>query len=300
MDNKMTKIIEQMDESIQRYIYSLTKQSKRTIDTYTMDLKLFDDYVKSKKLDILTLTLEDLQGYSRFLRFDKKYAESTMDRKLQVVKYLYKYLTETIEVLQVNPAKKLELPEIPERLPKYLTLKEAQRLIKVIDKEKNDFLRTRDKAIMMIFLNNGLRVSELADLNLDNIRGNKLIFKGKNNRERPAKLNNDTLTVLKEYLKIRPEVSHNHLFLSTHKKPISVGAVQYTVYKYLDIAGLKGYSTHKLRHSAAVIMLEQGVGIRTIQQLYGHKDVKTTEIYANVTGKLMDEASDKMDGLFTD
>ncbi len=300
MDDKMTKVIEQMDKNIQRYIYSLTKQSKRTIDTYTMDLKLFDDYVKSKKLDILTLTLEDLQGYSRYLRFEKEYSESTMDRKLQVVKYLYKYLTETVEELQSNPAKKLELPEIPERLPKYLTLKEAQKLIKVIDKEKNKFLRARDKAIMMIFINNGLRVSELADLELDNIRENKLVFKGKNNRERPAKLNKDTLEVLKEYLKIRPKVAHNHLFISTRKNPISISTVQYTVNKYLGMAEFKGYSTHKLRHSAAVIMLEQGVGIRTIQQLYGHKNVKTTEIYANVTDKLMDEASDKMDGLFID
>lgn len=153
----------QMDRYIERYLNSLTNQSESTIKMYTKDLELFNDYMNREGVSVITATLDNLQNYAKYLKVEKKYAEATANRKLQLVKYLYKYLHRT-KVITENPSEYLELPKIPEREPQSLTLKEARKLIKVIDKEKNDYLRVRDKAIMITFISLGLRANELTEL----------------------------------------------------------------------------------------------------------------------------------------
>lgn len=286
-----------MDKYIEKYLNSLINQSEKTVKAYTRDLKMFNDYMDSEGCPIITATLEELQRYARYLKIEKKYSESTMNRRLQLVKYLYKHLKRTGYITE-NPSEFLSLPKIPERDPKFLSMKEAKKLISSINKEKNEFLKLRDMAMIKIFLYNGLRVSEVASLKTTNIKGQHLTFIGKGNKERTVVLNNDLLTAINNYLEIRPEVSTKTLFLTVQKKPIQIRAIQLMFKKYMDKAGLESHGIHTLRHTAAVMMLQRGVGIRTIQKLYGHSSVETTEIYATVTEESKKDAADKMEGIF--
>lgn len=286
-----------MDKYIERYLNSLTNQSQRTIDIYTKDLEMFNDYMKQKELPIITATLDQLQGYAKYLKVVKGYSEATMNRRLQLVKYLYKYLHRT-RVITENPSEYLELPKIPERLPESFTLKEAKKILRMVNKEKNEYLRVRDNAIVLIFLNHGLRVEELSKLKLSNINGSTLKFIGKGNKERSVIMTDDVITAIKDYLTVRPEVESDYLFISERKLPISKRTLQETVYKYLNKAGLEG-SVHLLRHTSATLMLENDIDPRTIQSVLGHADIKTTELYMKVTDKRKEFAAQKMNGLFT-
>lgn len=287
-----------MDLLIQRYLNSLTNQSEKTINAYTRDLEMFNDYMDRENLSVLQATLDDLQGYVKYLKIEKEYSEATMNRRLQLVKYLYKYLHRT-KVITENPSEYLELPKIPERLPESLTLKEAKKLIKVIDKEKNEFLRLRDRAIILIFLNHGLRVAEVSNLKLQNIKGNVLKFIGKGNKERSIIMTTDVITAINEYLGVRFDVETDNLFISERKKPINTRTIQYTVEKYFNNAGLEGYC-HLLRHTSATLMLEQDIDPRSIQVILGHQNLKTTELYMKVTDKRKEYAANQMEGLFAD
>lgn len=286
------------DKYIQRYLNNLTNQSQKTVDAYTKDLEMFNKYMDRENTAIITATLDDLQGYARYLKIEQGYLESTMNRRLQLVKYLYKYLHKT-KVITENPSEYLELPKIPERLPESLTLREARKLISVVDKEKNNYLRIRDKAILLTFLNHGLRLSELAELELSNIKGSKLKFIGKGNKERSVIMTGDVITAIKDYLKVRPKIEDDVLFLSERKRQMSNGTIQKLVAKYLKLAKLEG-NVHLLRHSAATLMLEQDIDPRSIQTILGHSDIKTTERYMKVTDKRKGAVAQRMNGLFTD
>lgn len=286
-----------MDLLIQRYLNSLTNQSEKTVSDYTRDLTMFNDYMDRENLTVLQATLDDLQGYAKYLKVEKEYSEATMNRRLQLVKYLYKYLRRT-RVITENPSEYLELPKIPERIPESLTLNEAKKLIKVIDKGKNEFLRLRDRAMILIFLNHGLRVNEMTELKLQNINENTLKFIGKGNKERSIIMTTDVITAINDYLAIKPEIDSNYLFLSERKSPINKRTIQYMVEKYFKEAGLTG-TVHDLRHTSASLMLENGIDPRTIQTLLGHSDIKTTELYMKVTDKRKEFAANQMEGLFT-
>lgn len=285
-----------MNKYIEKYINSLTEQSDNTVKTYTRDLKIFEDYISDNNLDISTVTLEDLQAYSRSLR-DLGYAPATRNRRIQVVKYFYKYLHKVTGDITENPSEDLKLPKIPKRLPEVFTLKEAQKILDTIKKEKNEYKMIRDIAMMLIFLNLALRVNELTELELGNINGNILRLIGKGNKEREIHIPDTVLSAINEYLAIRPDVESDRLFITERNEPFSKGGIQYTVNKYLDKAGLEGYA-HKLRSTSATIMLEQEVDIRTIQELLGHENIKTTERYVAVTEKKRKDAANKMNGVF--
>lgn len=283
---------------IEEYLKSLgRKVSENTKSMYKYDLEILMEFLRDREISVTEVSYEVLQDYAEYLHKKRKYADSTQNRKLQLVKYIFKYLHDR-GYIENNPAIKLELPQIPEKIPRHLSLTESQKLIKTVDKEKNEYLRIRDKAIVLIFLNYGLRLSEVANLELFNIKEDRVIFNGKRNKENFFMLNDIVSKAIKDYINVRPDVDSKYLFLSTHKKQIQPRAIQLRIKKYLDLANLKGYSTHKLRHTAAVLMLEQGVGIRSIQKLYGHKNVSTTEIYANVTEGIRKDAAEKMNGLF--
>lgn len=297
-------IAKQTDKYIKRYLNSLTNQSQNTINMYTKDLEMFNDYINSENLSIVDIKLYDLQNYARYLKeyisptTNRNFSESTMNRKLQLVKYLYKYLHRS-RVITENPSEYLELPKIPERLPESLTLKEAKKLVRAINKERNEYLRIRDRAIILIFLNHGLRVNEMAELKIYNIKGNVLKFIGKGNKERSVIVTDDVKYAINDYFTVRPDTGSEYLFLSERKLPINKRTIQFTVEKYFEEAELEG-SSHLLRHTSASLMLENDIDPRTIQTILGHSDIKTTELYMKVTDKRKEYAANQMNGIFTD
>lgn len=182
--------------------------------------------------------------------------------------------------LKSNPAAGLKAPKREKRLPVYLNLDESRELLSEIAGK----YAVRDKAILTLFLNCGLRLSELVGIDRSDIRGDTLQVIGKGNKERTIYLNKTCLSALNEYLDTRTD-NKKALFLSERAQRISNRAVQTLVKRHIGAAGLdtKKYSTHKLRHTAATLMYKHGkVDIRALQAILGHESISTTEIYTHV------------------
>ena len=214
------------------------------------------------------------------------------------IKTFFNYLTAKANLLEINPAQNLEAPKLGKRIPKYLTLDESKKLLEVTEQDDNRNPE-RDYAIITIFLNCGIRLSELVNINIQDIsfEEEKMNVIGKGNKERTIYLNNACIKAIKEYLAVRPNDLNNPenkkpLFLSERKNRISQRTVQVIVKKELQKAGLdtNKYSVHKLRHTAATLMYQNGVDIRALQELLGHESISTTEIYTHVDNSQIREA----------
>lgn len=205
-----------------------------------------------------------------------------------------------------NPAQNLETPKLDKRLPKYLSLDDSKKLLTVTENDESDENKERDYAIITLFLNCGLRLSELIGINLQDINFDdyKLTVIGKGNKERTIYLNKACINAIKDYIKVRPtegvkndsKASNKALFLSKRRERISNRTVQYIVEKELQKAGLdtSKYSTHKLRHTAATLMYQYGeVDIRALQEILGHKSISTTEIYTHVSNEQARDAIER-------
>lgn len=235
------------------------------------------------------LNITDFYAYISFLDNEKNDNPTTRSRKISALKSFYKYLYQEIEVIDKNITEKLRNPKISQRQPVYLTLNETERLLDVINTEKNTFLRNRDMAIVFTFLTTGMRLSELVSINVSDIEDDHFKIIGKGNKERTIYLTDNALVLIHQYLKIRNEYLEGQyvdaLFISTRKKRISNRAVQATIEKYLRKAGFDTsiYSTHKLRHTAATLMYKYGnVDIRALKDILGHANVSTTQIYTHL------------------
>ena len=289
------------------YLLTIKGRSNLTVKEYYYDLKRFLKFIiMRKKLfgynlnsdinevsilsinkrDILDIDITDLHAYISYC--DSYYNDSTKTkaRKISTIKSWFKYLHNTVELIDKNPSEKLELPKLQKRNPVYLTLSESEKVINAIKLEENEFNRARDLCIILIFLTCGLRISELTGINIESIKDDKLNVIGKGNKERTVFLNENCLYAIKCYLKLRPITPDTTaLFISSHKKRISNRSIQIRLKKYIQLAGLDPniYTPHKLRHTAATLMYKYGdVDIRTIQSILGHTSVATTQIYTHL------------------
>ena len=289
------------------YLLTIKGRSNLTVKEYYYDLKRFLKFIiMRKKLfgynlnsdinevsilsinkrDILDIDITDLHAYISYC--DSYYNDSTKTkaRKISAIKSWFKYLHNTVELIDKNPSEKLELPKLQKRNPVYLTLSESEKVINAIKLEENEFNRARDLCIILIFLTCGLRISELTGINIESIKDDKLNVIGKGNKERTVFLNENCLYAIKCYLKLRPITPDTTaLFISSHKKRISNRSIQIRLKKYIQLAGLDPniYTPHKLMHTAATLMYKYGdVDIRTIQSILGHTSVATTQIYTHL------------------
>ncbi|ABN51963.1 MAG TPA: tyrosine recombinase XerC [Hungateiclostridium thermocellum] len=293
------------------YMETIRGKSKNTIHEYYYDLRLFFRFMKihfgledSKKdfdsidikdmdIDVIKkITLSDIYSFMSFLSRERDNTASSRARKVASIRSFFNYLTNKAKLLEQNPAAELESPKIMKRLPRYLNIEESKRLLGSIDGEHKE----RDFAIITLFLNCGLRLSELVNINLSNIKNDVLTVVGKGNKERTIYLNAACKKALDAYLKVRPVdgvKDKNALFLSSRKQRISNKTVQHIVKKYIKAAGLdpERYSTHKLRHTAATLMYKHGnVDIRALQEILGHESIATTEIYTHVDSQQLKNA----------
>ena len=298
------------------YIDTIKGKSKRTADAYYADLKTFFRFLKihknfvpipqnfrSENIDdaissvrdisisdvtidlIRDVSLQDMYEYMAYLnrtRGNESYARA---RKVSSIKSFFKYLTNKVNLLEENVAKELESPKIGKSLPKYLGLEDSISLLSAVTDGKN---KERDYLILTLFLNCGLRLSELTGININNIKNNILTVVGKGNKERTIYLNAACENAIYEYLRERPNdkaKDKNALILSKNYQRIGARSVEKIVKKYIQLAGLdpQKYSPHKLRHTAATLMYKHGnVDIRVLQEILGHQSLSTTEIYTHV------------------
>ena len=295
--------------------YSLTilNKSPTSIKEYNYDISNFLKYVKAsnsikkcdnfKEVDISNfsisdlnlISLEDIHAYLAYLTTHNNSKPATRARKVASIRVFFNYLYKKEKIISNNPALDLETPKIGKRIPKYLSLEDSKKLLDTAKENTKDRNSARDYCIITLFLNCGMRLSELVNINIKDIDfyDCKLNVIGKGNKERTIYLNNACLKAINSYLAIRPREgiaynSRDALFLSERKERISNRTVQMIVKKELLKAGLdtKKYSVHKLRHTAATLMYQYGnVDIRALQELLGHESISTTEIYTHVDNK---------------
>lgn len=280
--------------------------SSNTVKEYFFDLRTFLRFLKLRyklvpkniifdeieiddiKIDLIkNVTIQDLHAYISYIDRSRGNSNTTRSRKVASVRSFFKYLHSKVNLIDNNPALNLEFPKQDARHPIYLTLEQAERFLNTVLTNPNDIFRSRDYAIIMLFLNCGLRLSELSSINIDKINGDdNLTVIGKGNKERTIFLNEACVQAIQEYLKFRPIVpGEKALFLSKRRQRMSNRAIQHMIDRYLEKTGLDplAYSVHKLRHTAATLMYKYGnVDIRALQEILGHESVSTTQIYTHL------------------
>ena len=264
------------------------------------------DITKFSEQDLKKITLSDIHSYVSHLAIDNKSKATTRARKISTIRIFFKYLSQKTNILEVNPAQNLETPKLEKRMPKYLSLDDSKKLLNAADNQDNRNYK-RDYAITTLFLNCGMRLSELVGINMNDIDFNecKMTVIGKGNKERTIYLNKSCMVAINDYISSRPpqslikrdsKNSEKALFLSEQKKRISNRTVQAIINKELQQAGLdsKNLSVHKLRHTAATLMYQYGnVDIRALQELLGHQSISTTEIYTHVSNEQVRDAVER-------
>ena len=305
------------------YKSAIQDQSQKTISEYLLDLRTFFRFLlardKSIKPDskefeeidissvdldyIRNITAEDIYEFLLYTDSERGNQASARSRKLSAIKGFFKYLTVKRMMLEENPAANIESPKKAKSLPKYLTLEESLDLLAAVKNDKDSDNRVRDYAIITLFLNCGMRVSELVGIDINDVDRflRSLTVTGKGNKQRIVYLNDACREALGDYITERLEGKYKNadtraLFLSSRSQRISVKTVQWMVYKYLDMAGLesKHYSVHKLRHTAATLMYQTGnVDVRVLKDILGHEQLNTTQIYTHVSNRSMEEAMEK-------
>ncbi len=296
------------------YHETIQNHSHKTVDEYFLDLRNFFRYLKLQRrlapkdtdIDSISIddvdlalvssvTLTDVYSYMSYLSRDRAahpnsdsttygLSPAARARKIATIRSFYKYLTTKAKLIRENPMQDLDSPRLKKSLPRYLDLEESVELLESVEGKNS----TRDYCILTLFLNCGLRISELVGLNVTDVREDQLRVLGKGNKERMLYLNEACQSALRDWLTERSTlalVDKNALFVTLqNRRRITRAAVHKLVKKHLAAAGLDStqYSSHKLRHTAATLMLQNGVDVRTLQEVLGHDHLNTTQIYTHI------------------
>ena len=316
--------LQEMPEAVREfaaYKAGIQNCSPKTVSEYLLDLRIFLRYVKATRegvdieseafetLDISDISLAflgsirttEIYAFLQYTGNVRKNLWAAKARKLVAIRMLYRYLVNKTKQLEINPAADIESPKPRKTLPKFLSLEESLLLLETIRNDKDSRNVVRDYAIVTLFLNCGLRVSELVGINLTDLNReiSSLRVTGKGAKERLIYLNEACQAALLEYLPLRhaaeggAAAKQKALFLSGRNNRISVKTVQWMVYKYLDMAGLgdRHLSVHKLRHTAATLMYQSGgVDVRVLKDILGHEQLNTTQIYTHLSSSDIEEA----------
>ena len=305
------------------YHETIKGQSAKTISEYYLDLRMFLRFIKLMRGDmplntqlenidirdidldfVRTITTSDIFEFLSYLANDRVVnpdsaapdygiSPAARARKLSAIKSFYKYLTVRTKQLSENPVADLEYPKLRKSLPKYLTLEQSAALLQAVSGPNEK----RDYAILMLFLNCGIRRSELVNLNITDVYADRIRVLGKGNKERFVYFGSSCRKAIDAYMEERSQkvLSDNRaLFGSRDSNRISVTAVHRLVKKALLQAGLDStqYSAHKLRHTAATMMLSGGVDVKTVQEVLGHENLNTTQIYTHIENTELKIAAD--------
>lgn len=292
------------------YMQNILGRSPLTINEYYSDLRTFFRYIIKQKglanddvpmedisiscvdIDFVrSISSDDILDFFNYCIDERENKPASRARKTTVLRHFFKHLKERRFLIEKNPMDIIVSPKRKKALPKYLTLQQSQKLLDVVDGK----YKIRDECILTLFLNCGLRLSELVGININDINDERILkVCGKGNKEREIYLNDACMEAIEAYKKVRPTEGvkdKKALFISRNHNRISNKTVQYLVYKYLNAIGLEGYSVHKLRHTAATLMYQEGgVDIRVLQDILGHENLGTTQIYTHISHKQSVEA----------
>lgn len=295
------------------YYRNIKGRSPKTVDEYCMDLRTFFRFMKRFRgivpkdtpleeiavsdIDlefIKTITTIDIFEFMNFVADERSNMSSTRQRKSSSLKSFFGYLSVHEGLLDTNPTENLTPPKKAKKLPRYLSLEQSVDLLTAVDGPDKE----RDYCILTLFLNCGMRLSELVGINIRDVIHNNSSLRifGKGSKERIVYLNDACVSAINAYIRVRPKdgvEDREALFISNRGTRISPKTVQAMVNKYLTKIGLggAGYSVHKLRHTAATLMYQHGnVDIRVLQDILGHENLGTTEIYTHTSSSQMENA----------
>lgn len=294
------------------YFHAIRGRAERTIKEYRYDISMFFRYLlktrenSPKPLEeidlsavddetIRSVNLADFYGFISFLAVNRKNGPAARARRVSSLRTFFTYVTDKAKVTETNVALQLESPKQLKRQPRYLSLEQSKELLNAASETETRYTE-RDYLILTLFLNCGIRLSELVSIDISDITDDTLVVMGKGGKERTIYLNNACMVALSEYLEVRPTAKKGDddaLFLSRLGRRIGVRAVQNIIKKYITAAGLDParYSTHKLRHTAATLMYQHGqVDLRSLQTILGHTSIATTEIYTHLNADLLHKA----------
>ncbi|NMA79040.1 MAG: tyrosine recombinase XerC [Clostridiales bacterium] len=291
------------------YLEIIKGRSFRTVDAYYIDIRAFLRFIKMQRslgdeslefseieiadipISIIQdITLNDVHEFLHYVSNVRNNSAKTRARKASSLRVFFDYLNKKTELLPNNPVTELEFPTPKKSLPKYLSLEQAIELLATVDGPYAE----RDYCILTLFLNCGLRLSELVGINCNDFSENTLRVIGKGNKERIIYVNDACKNAVEDYLPERPKIKNTDaLFISRNGNRISRRRVQEIVENALKKCGLgnAGFSTHKLRHTAATLMYQHGnVDVRILKEILGHENLATTEIYTHVSNDQMAKA----------
>lgn len=298
------------------YLENVKARSEKTIEEYFFDLRTFFRYLKCKRgmvdkntpdneisitdVDaklLSTVTLSDLYGYLHYLSHVRENEPAARSRKASSLHTFFDYICNKMKLIPSDPTAQLEMPSLKRTLPKFLTLEQCIELLNAIDGKYQE----RDYCIITLFINCGMRLSELVNIDLQDIRDNTIRIMGKGKKERMVYLNDACQQALADYLLVRDSTckivknpsDKDALFLSQKGTRLGNRQIEYILEKYLTKIGLngQGLSPHKLRHTAATMMYQHGnVDIRILQEILGHTNLSTTEIYTHVANEQLEKA----------
>jgi site-specific recombinase XerD len=270
-------------------------KSKGTVEQYYLAVKEFIEFIEKKyfKFQVSNLNkieLTHLKFYLVYLTDDKENQAITRRKKISALKMFFKYL-KSIGKIKINPVDGLDSIKTKRKIPKYFEIGECQKILNNIQNRN----QLRNETIILTYLNTGMRLSELISLNVSDIQNIKaddnLTITGKGNKDRHIYFSKKILDQIHKYLESRPNVKTNALFISERGNRINKVTVQQMIKRVLELAGLQG-KTHKLRHTFATQQYQSGVDLRKLQELLGHSDISTTQIYTQVAKKDLQQAAE--------
>jgi integrase/recombinase XerD len=269
--------------------------SQNSIYSYTYDLKKFSEFLSSKNKDILEASQDDIQQFLKYEKISKNNSSRTLARSLAAIRQFYNFLSDNIGSDIKNPTEKIETPQVEKSLPDFLTVNELDRLFNSISEE--DSYELRDKTIFELLYSSGLRISEAIDLKLNDIdfENSFIHVIGKGDKERLVPAGKEALRLLVKYIKnSRPAIlgarESEFLFVSKKGSQLNRKSVWRLLKNYVSGTEIqKNITPHTLRHSFSTHLIENGADLRSVQELLGHMDISTTQVYTHMARKKLQE-----------
>lgn len=285
------RVADPLAEAFLNYLRIERDASPRTLGNYGAEIAAFRDWYAEKlkqPCDWARLDMFHVRGYLVHLN-ERQYDRATILLKMSALRSFYRWLLRAEKAKQ-NPLVGLTLPKKKRRLPKFLTIQQAEALLNAPLADKNPdhaFAVWRDKAILEVFYSAGIRINELVQLNDDDVDlvGEIIRVRGKGKKERLAPLGEPAVQAIQRYLELRRRSARGPLFVNQDNGGrLTARSIQRLLKKHLSTANLDPSLTpHKLRHSFATHMLDAGADLRSVQELLGHANLSTTQIYTHVT-----------------
>lgn len=278
-----------IDEVIKKFIEYIDKElnySRETIINYEKDLTIYKDFLKIKNYNYLSITKDQVMEYLKYLD-SFKYQNKTISRILSSLRSFYNYLTE-IKLLDNNIFKRIRNPKVSKKLPNYLSIVEIEKILDKIDEES--IFGIRDKCLFELLYSTGLRVSEVSNLKIDDINliDKSIRVLGKGNKERIVYFGNVAANLIHKYLQIRNEFlkkgNIEYFFINNNGDKLSRQSIEHIINMIMKRSEINHkISPHTLRHTYATHLLDNGADLRSVQELLGHENLGTTEVYTHVS-----------------